>query len=127
MSTRATRSKKPASASASAQDAKGKGKGTAKPAEQKKIAGTKRKQPAKDDDDEDAEDGGEEDDEEEVDEQEARPKRRKAASGKPVSVATTKLDVMLAHTWKDGKDPTGWWISEKLDGVRYAAFVHGWY
>lgn len=26
--------------------------------------------------------------------------------------------VMLAKTWEDTDDPTNWWISEKLDGVR---------
>lgn len=29
----------------------------------------------------------------------------------------TKSPVMLLETW-DGKDPTGWWCSEKYDGVR---------
>ena len=29
-----------------------------------------------------------------------------------------KIEVMLAHTWDESIDPTGWWISEKLDGVR---------
>jgi DNA ligase-1 len=29
------------------------------------------------------------------------------------------IDLLLAHTWEEGKtDPTGWWMSEKLDGVR---------
>ena len=27
-------------------------------------------------------------------------------------------NVMLAKTWDESTDPTGWWISEKLDGVR---------
>ena len=26
--------------------------------------------------------------------------------------------VLLAHSWDGAKDPTGWWVSEKLDGVR---------
>jgi DNA ligase-1 len=26
--------------------------------------------------------------------------------------------VMLAHNWADSTDPAGWWMSEKLDGVR---------
>lgn len=26
--------------------------------------------------------------------------------------------IMLAHTWNPTIDPTGWWMSEKLDGVR---------
>ena len=25
---------------------------------------------------------------------------------------------MLAHPWKDTQDPTGWWVSEKYDGLR---------
>lgn len=29
-----------------------------------------------------------------------------------------KPGVLLANTWKSDVDPTGWWISEKLDGVR---------
>lgn len=46
-----------------------------------------------------------------------RPKTSKPAS----SALAPKLEVMLAHSWKqdNGPDPTGWWISEKLDGVRY--------
>jgi DNA ligase-1 len=33
-------------------------------------------------------------------------------------------ELLLANKWDldDGPDPTGWWMSEKLDGVRYAAF-----
>ena len=27
-------------------------------------------------------------------------------------------DVMLAHKWEESVDPTNWWMSEKLDGVR---------
>ncbi|RHZ62883.1 hypothetical protein Glove_334g34 [Diversispora epigaea] len=30
----------------------------------------------------------------------------------------SKPGVLLADTWKSDLDPTGWWISEKLDGVR---------
>jgi DNA ligase-1 len=29
-----------------------------------------------------------------------------------------KLPVLLAHVWTEEHDPTGWWMSEKLDGVR---------
>ena len=60
-----------------------------------------------------------EDEGEDVDNGGSRPKRRKPTSSKPASSA--KLEVMLAHSWKqdNGPDPTGWWISEKLDGVRY--------
>ena len=30
----------------------------------------------------------------------------------------TNINVLLAETWNDTIDPTGWWLSEKLDGVR---------
>jgi len=39
----------------------------------------------------------------------------------PGGVAKSKAAakaVMLAKVWEDGDDPTRWWISEKLDGVR---------
>jgi DNA ligase-1 len=29
-----------------------------------------------------------------------------------------ELPVLLAHVWGEEYDPTGWWMSEKLDGVR---------
>src|SRR5436190_15446789 len=29
-----------------------------------------------------------------------------------------ELPVLLAHVWSGEEDPTGWWMSEKLDGVR---------
>lgn len=29
-----------------------------------------------------------------------------------------KIEVLLAQTWDDSIDPAGWWLSEKLDGVR---------
>jgi predicted DNA-binding WGR domain protein len=35
-------------------------------------------------------------------------------TGKPPD----KIEMLLAHTWDDSIDPTGWWLSEKLDGVR---------
>jgi DNA ligase-1 len=28
------------------------------------------------------------------------------------------IDMLLAHSWEDKNDPKGWWMSEKLDGVR---------
>ena len=31
---------------------------------------------------------------------------------------TEELPVLLAHVWSDEYDPTGWWMSEKLDGIR---------
>lgn len=36
---------------------------------------------------------------------------------KQVVVKDTAPPVLLAHKWED-EDPTGWWMSEKLDGVR---------
>jgi DNA ligase-1 len=30
----------------------------------------------------------------------------------------SQIDVLLAQTWDESVDPTGWWMSEKLDGVR---------
>lgn len=29
-----------------------------------------------------------------------------------------KVPLLLAHVWSEEYDPTGWWMSEKLDGVR---------
>ena len=40
----------------------------------------------------------------------AAPSRSGADADKP--------PVLLAHSWKPEVDPTGWWMSEKLDGVR---------
>lgn len=28
------------------------------------------------------------------------------------------VSILLAHKWEPDHDPTGWWMSEKLDGVR---------
>jgi hypothetical protein len=33
-------------------------------------------------------------------------------------MAKDATQVLLAETWTDDIDPTDWWISEKLDGVR---------
>jgi hypothetical protein len=30
--------------------------------------------------------------------------------------------LLLAHKWEESQDPAGWWISEKLDGVRKSCF-----
>lgn len=32
--------------------------------------------------------------------------------------SSTCINVLLAETWEDGVDPAGWFMSEKLDGVR---------
>jgi DNA ligase 1 len=52
--------------------------------------------------------------------------RPAAASGQPAGArprsAANKKDtappILLAHKWEVEHDPTGWWMSEKLDGVR---------
>src|SRR6185295_11628886 len=40
----------------------------------------------------------------------------------PASTAAVKKDtappILLAHKWELAHDPTGWWMSEKLDGIR---------
>ncbi|HMG24006.1 MAG TPA: hypothetical protein VK607_21875, partial [Kofleriaceae bacterium] len=43
----------------------------------------------------------------------ASPGRRAPAVAKP-----TAPPILLAHKWELDHDPTGWWMSEKLDGVR---------
>jgi DNA ligase-1 len=37
---------------------------------------------------------------------------------KPDGSEAEELPVLLAHVWDGEADPTGWWMSEKLDGVR---------
>ena len=44
-----------------------------------------------------------------------------AASPIPLEIGTSALSVpalLLAATWEKSVDPSGWWLSEKLDGVR---------
>jgi DNA ligase-1 len=44
-----------------------------------------------------------------------------ASSGSPAASATTAVTappILLAHPWDNIADLTGWWMSEKLDGVR---------
>src|SRR5438552_2959165 len=36
----------------------------------------------------------------------------------PFAVKQTAPPVLLAHSWDNEQDLTGWWLSEKLDGVR---------
>lgn len=73
----------------------------AKPAKKARKPASKGK--AKDADEEDEADDDEED----------------APAGKSVP------ELLLANKWdiEKGPDPTGWWISEKLDGVRYVFLV----
>lgn len=45
---------------------------------------------------------------------------KEAARG-PVKKSGAKADapaLLLAHSWEPHEDPSGWWMSEKLDGVR---------
>lgn len=44
----------------------------------------------------------------------------KSRASKPVSGddGGTAPPVLLAHKWETDHDPTGWWMSEKLDGIR---------
>ncbi|KAL1659539.1 hypothetical protein GGF50DRAFT_107403 [Schizophyllum commune] len=71
-----------------------------------KSKGKKRKKAADD-----------EDEENDDDDDKPSSKRSKPASNKPQKPFT---EVLLANKWDldDGLDPTGWWMSEKLDGVR---------
>lgn len=43
-----------------------------------------------------------------------------ADTPKPAPKESTKTPppILLAHTWENDSDPAGWWMSEKLDGVR---------
>ena len=44
-----------------------------------------------------------------------------ASARRKGSAAVTKdtaPPVLLAHKWETDRDPTGWWMSEKLDGIR---------
>lgn len=38
--------------------------------------------------------------------------------GKSGASATKKMSLLLANPYEESIDPTGWWLSEKLDGVR---------
>jgi len=45
-----------------------------------------------------------------------RPAQLATASG--AAAASNAPPLLLAHSWDGVSDPTGWWMSEKLDGVR---------
>ena len=48
----------------------------------------------------------------------AAPERSAATKKKDADAASGKAPpVLLAHKW-ESQDPTGWWMSEKLDGIR---------
>lgn len=38
-------------------------------------------------------------------------------------MSTAATQVLLAETWSEDVDPTSWWMSEKLDGVRYVKLL----
>lgn len=59
------------------------------------------------------------------DDGDAPPTKRTKPSSAPTKTKGPKFDVLLAQTYKseNGPDPTGWWISEKLDGVRCARIL----
>jgi DNA ligase-1 len=46
------------------------------------------------------------------------PKKKTVTSPTGETIETTGAPVLLAETWDGTLDPTGWWLSEKLDGVR---------
>jgi DNA ligase 1 len=49
----------------------------------------------------------------------AAPQVSKATAKKQAAAASGKAPpILLAHKWETDHDPTGWWMSEKLDGVR---------
>ena len=49
----------------------------------------------------------------------AAPQRSAATVKKDKAAAEGKAPpVLLAHKWETDHDPTGWWMSEKLDGIR---------
>ena len=41
-----------------------------------------------------------------------------AKQGRRRAAKATAPPILLAHKWETEHDPTGWWMSEKLDGVR---------
>lgn len=94
------------------------------------VASRKRKSPTPDDDVDDNDD--EEEKEEEEEEEEAPPAKKRTSTRtstrkktSPSRLKDTSFKPLLAHKWdfETGKNPTDWWISEKLDGVR--AIWHG--
>ena len=49
----------------------------------------------------------------------AAPARSAATIKKDTAAAEGKAPpLLLAHKWETDRDPTGWWMSEKLDGIR---------
>src|SRR5262249_42115884 len=49
----------------------------------------------------------------------APPRRRLSGRARrPANKKDTAPPILLAHKWEVDHDPTGWWMSEKLDGIR---------
>jgi DNA ligase 1 len=49
----------------------------------------------------------------------AAPQVSRATAKQQAAAASGKAPpILLAHKWETSHDPTGWWMSEKLDGVR---------
>jgi DNA ligase-1 len=46
------------------------------------------------------------------------PPRSPRAAAAAAAVKSTAPPLLLAHSWENDVDVTGWWMSEKLDGVR---------
>src|SRR5690349_6276890 len=43
----------------------------------------------------------------------------RSSGGRTAAVKkSTEPPILLAHKWETDHDPTGWWMSEKLDGIR---------
>lgn len=47
-----------------------------------------------------------------------KPTKQLSAGGEDESAASSAPPVLLAHKWENDQDLVGWWMSEKLDGVR---------
>jgi DNA ligase-1 len=48
----------------------------------------------------------------------AAPREAARTTSAAASKQATAPPILLAHRWEVDRDPTGWWMSEKLDGVR---------
>ena len=44
--------------------------------------------------------------------------QRSAATSRKQAAQGKAPPLLLAHKWETDRDPTGWWMSEKLDGIR---------
>ena len=47
-----------------------------------------------------------------------KPGKAKATKDADAGAVATPPPVLLAHVWENDVDLKGWWMSEKLDGVR---------